>query len=214
MEPTLIFDYDGTIHDTLRIYEPAFRGAFAWLVENGYTKDFPVSRERIASWLGINSRDMWNSFLPQLPEEIKERASIMVGASMAERVRAGEASWYPGAEEMLDALKARGCRMVILSNCRISYRKAHWETFSMGRWFEKFYDCESWDFAPKTEIVKEIMKEFPGPYVVIGDRKGDLDCAKVCGGRAIGCLYGFGTPEELTEADVLAKDVSDIEKLV
>ena len=28
MRPFLIFDYDGTLHNTLKIYEPAFRAAF------------------------------------------------------------------------------------------------------------------------------------------------------------------------------------------
>ena len=34
--PSLIFDYDGTIHDTLRIYEPAVEQAFQWLRRQGY----------------------------------------------------------------------------------------------------------------------------------------------------------------------------------
>ena len=33
MGASLIFDYDGTIHDTLRIYEPALLRAFKWLEE-------------------------------------------------------------------------------------------------------------------------------------------------------------------------------------
>lgn len=31
MVKTIIFDYDGTIHNTLGIYEPAFREAYQWL---------------------------------------------------------------------------------------------------------------------------------------------------------------------------------------
>lgn len=30
---TLIFDYDGTIHDTLKIYEPAFREVYERLAD-------------------------------------------------------------------------------------------------------------------------------------------------------------------------------------
>ena len=33
MVKTIIFDYDGTIHNTLGIYEPAFREAYQWLAE-------------------------------------------------------------------------------------------------------------------------------------------------------------------------------------
>ena len=35
-----------------------------------------------------------------------------------------KAVWYPGAEEMLTALKNRGYHLVILSNCKASYREA------------------------------------------------------------------------------------------
>ena len=33
MIKTIIFDYDGTIHQTLGIYEPAFREIYQWLTE-------------------------------------------------------------------------------------------------------------------------------------------------------------------------------------
>ena len=33
MIKTIIFDYDGTIHQTLGIYEPAFRETYQWLTE-------------------------------------------------------------------------------------------------------------------------------------------------------------------------------------
>ena len=33
MKPTLIFDYDGTIHNTMVIYESVFRKNYEWLVK-------------------------------------------------------------------------------------------------------------------------------------------------------------------------------------
>jgi len=37
MTKTIIFDYDGTIHHTLGIYEPAFRETYQWLTEQKVT---------------------------------------------------------------------------------------------------------------------------------------------------------------------------------
>ena len=71
---------------------------------------------------------------------------------------------------MLTTLKNQGYYLVVLSNCKTAYRKAHWEEFGMKRWFERFYDCESYGFRPKTEIVQDIIREYPGPYLVIGNR--------------------------------------------
>ena len=83
--PALIFDYDGTIHDTMRIYRPAVRRAFQWLREQGHTVP-ETSDRQIASWLGMNTRDMWNSFLPEDQETIAAivRETCEKAAQMAE----------------------------------------------------------------------------------------------------------------------------------
>lgn len=214
MKPTLIFDYDGTIHNTMVIYESAFRQCFDWLVEQGHTEKQEISSDRIAGWLGMNSREMWDSFLPELPREWKETASRYVGAQMVEQINAHQAVWYAGAKEALDELKAEGYRMVILSNCKAAYRDANWKEFSMQRWFSAFYDCESYQFAPKTQIIQEIQKKYPLPFLVIGDRYSDLACAKACQSPFIGCKYGFGWEDELAGADALALTVGELPELV
>ena len=75
MKPLLIFDYDGTIHNTMGIYEPAFRKTQAMLEEEGLLSHEDVSYDRISGWLGMNSVDMWNDFAPDLSEDVKKRAS-------------------------------------------------------------------------------------------------------------------------------------------
>ena len=117
-------------------------------------------------------------------------------------------------EEMLTALKNRGYHLVILSNCKVAYRKAHWEEFRMERWFEQFYDCESYGFCPKTEIVQEVIRDYPGPYLVIGDRRQDLECARSCKSPFIGCLYGYGEKGELDGADYFVKSVEEITGII
>ena len=161
MTKTIIFDYDGTIHHTLGIYEPAFRETYQWLTEQKVTEEREIGSVEIAGWLGLNSKEMWNTFLPELDQSYKEQASRMVGDLM-------------------------------VSNCKASYREAHWKEFGMERWFDRFYDCESYRFRPKTEIVQEIIREYSGPYLVVGDRRQDLECARSCKSPFIGCLYGYG----------------------
>lgn len=210
MKRTLVFDYDGTIHDTMAIYGPAFREGYAWLTENGYAPRQDIPDARIAGWLGMNSRDMWDSFLPELPDRIKEEVSARVGRGMVERIGSHQARWYSGAKEALDKLRSDGYTMVVLSNCKKAYREANWEEFGMARWFREFYDCESYGFAPKTEIIREICKRFAPPYIIIGDRRSDMDCAAACKAPFIGCRYGFGRDGELQGADLFADLVTDL----
>lgn len=127
MVKTIIFDYDGTIHNTLGIYEPAFREAYQWLSEQNVVEEQKIETAQIAGWLGLNSKEMWDTFLPELDQRYKDQASAIVGDSMVRQIRKHRAVWYPGAEEMLTALKNRGYHLVILSNCKVAYRKAHWK---------------------------------------------------------------------------------------
>ena len=210
MKPTLIFDYDGTLHDTLHIYEPVMRDTYHWLAQAGYVEEKPLARERIASWLGLNAKEMWEDFQPQLADGIKEQAAKRNGDGMVARVRAHAARWYANAKSTLDLLKQSGYSMIVLSNCRISYREAHWEEFQMAQWFDCFYDCESYGFAPKTQIIKEILPEYQEPYVVIGDREKDLACARAANAAFVGCLYGYGSREELSGADALVMDIGEL----
>ena len=51
MVKTIIFDYDGTIHNTLGIYEPAFREAYQWLSEQNVVEEQKIETAQIAGWL-------------------------------------------------------------------------------------------------------------------------------------------------------------------
>ena len=213
MIKTIIFDYDGTIHNTLGIYEPAFRAAYQWLTEQTGIKEQKIESSRIAGWLGLNSKEMWDTFLPELDQRYKDQASKMVGNLMIRQIREHKAKWYPGAEKVLTTLKKQRYQLVILSNCKVSYRKAHWEEFRMERWFDRFYDCESYGFRPKTEIVQDIIQEYAGPYLVVGDRKKDLECARSCKSPFVGCLYGYGEKDELDGADYFVEHIEEIAEL-
>ncbi|MBR2511707.1 MAG: HAD family hydrolase [Firmicutes bacterium] len=232
MRPVLIFDYDGTINETMKIYMPGVRKAVGWLIEDCGIKVERPADEKIASWLGMNMDDMWADFLPGLDNELKMKAAHMVGKVMLEKTIAHEAAWYDGMEETLDGLKARGYDMAVLSNCGILYAQTQWEVFGMDRWFDAFFQCESFDNAPKEEIMKAIaldyekaaehtpVKSSGGPaghdrdFILIGDRDSDLYAAKGAAAPFIGCAYGYAAPGELDEADVSAGTPADILKAV
>lgn len=214
-KPLLIFDYDGTLHETFKIYEPAFRMGYKELVDNHILEEKYVSSETVASWLGTNLEEMWGSFAPELTVEQRDHASDLVAMHLLDMVLAGDAIWYEGVEEALTRLKEEGYTMVILSNCRISYRDSHWKCFNMGRWFDRFYDCETYNNIPKTEIIKSVLADYnTDKCIMIGDRAGDMAAGRAVGGGFIGCLYGYGAEGELDGADVLVNDISELPEAV
>ena len=121
MQDYIILDYDGTIHDTMRIYKKAFLKAYEWLVQEGKAVRREFDDSQISRWLGFNSKEMWNTFMPTLEEEYKTKASGMIGEFMVQQVIQGGASLYDGAEKVLEELKRDGNRLIFLSNCKEAY---------------------------------------------------------------------------------------------
>ena len=196
----LLFDYDGTLHETMRIYGPAFRMACEDLAARGLFEPRHDSDAEIAAWLGFSTPEMWRRFLPELPQPEKERSSRMIGGEMLRLVRAGQAALYPQAEATLAALKARGHTLILLSNCRRAYLQAHVQTFGLDRFFTACYCCEEFGDIPKYDSFPKIRARWPGDYVVIGDRFFDLEVAVRHDLPSVGCLYGYGSAEELSAA--------------
>lgn len=207
----LVFDHDGTIHDTMRIYGPAFRSIYKTLVKKGLASDVELSDEKIGSYLGMNVKDMWEDFMPQLPTEERQKAASAIGRLMMQYLNEGKARWYQGTEETLEILKQQGYHMVILSNCETDQGRQYFEAFQMERFFDKWYDCETYDFAPKSEIIKEIQKDYEKEieqYIVIGDRDSDREAALSINCPFIGCLYGFAKKGELDDSDALIENIT------
>ncbi len=198
---TIIFDYDGTLHNTARLYYSAIRGVCDKLAEDGFAEKKELSERQISRYLGMTPMQMWDDFMPDLPDEVKERASRMAGELM-ERNIYHDAQLYDGATELLEQLKANGCRLIILSNSYSSYIDAHRERFGLDRFFDDYFTAEEYGFTPKYKIVPIIMGKYPDrEYALVGDRSSDLEAAKKNGLPFAACLYGFGSELELSGSD-------------
>lgn len=214
----LIFDYDGTIHNSMMTYAPAFRDTMKWLSDNGYIAEKEYADSEISCWLGFNSTDMWNAFQPDLDRDIKEKVRKMLGENMAQRVENGEGALFDGVPGMFAALKEKGYNLIFLSNCRIHYMERHKRVFGLDRFFDAFYCCEEFDFIPKYEIFNTIKSQHKGEFIVIGDRFHDIETAVKHNLKSIGCGYGYGSADELSVADIIVNSPSEIpyavEKLI
>lgn len=207
----LIFDYDGTIHNTKCLYGNAVRKTLKHLASEGHVEYRDYSDEYLSKYLGFAPMQMWDDFMPTLPEDIKKAASSEVGEEMMHGIFSGKAQLYDGIENVLDTLKKRGCTLVILSNCKSEYLEAHREYFDLDRWFDSYFAAEDYGYIPKYEIFEYIKKKYPyDEFVSIGDRASDFEAGIKNGFTTIGCEYGFGTKEELSQCDTTVKSVWEI----
>lgn len=206
----LLFDYDGTLHDCVQIYAPAFRAAYDTLVSRGYVPARDWAEREISRWLGYSAQDMWNSFAPDLPQAEKDRCSQLIGAEMLRLTERGQAKLYPNIPDVLRTLKKQGYRLIFLSNCKRQYLEAHRRRFQLDRYFSAFYCAEDYGWQPKTTLFPVIQRQFPGRFAVIGDRFHDMEVAQRYGLKAVGCAYGYGTVEELRCADTIAQNPTEL----
>lgn len=207
---TIVFDYDGTIHDTSAVYIEAFKKNYAQLVREGYAQKREFRDGEITKWLGCTASEMWNTFMPSLPDAMKKRCSERVRAYMAELISAGKSRLYDGVKETLGALKAEGRQLVVLSNCAVGYMENHRRVFGLDSLFDGYFCAETYSFRPKYEIFEYIKKEYGGEYCMVGDRHHDFDAGRKNCSLTIGCAYGFGNDEELKGADVVIGSIREL----
>lgn len=205
---TLFFDYDGTLHDCIRIYAPAFRKVYQELVAAGITQPKQYLDQDISPWLGLPAQEMWEQFLPELAQAQKDYYGMRIGAEMFHLVSSGCAALYPGTEDTLHALREQGYRLIFLSNCQRGYMEVHRRTFHLTKYFSNFFCAEDFPGKAKWEIYQSVRHRFPGQHVMIGDRQKDMEIAQRFNLPAIGCTYGYGTPDELKTASHLISDVT------
>ncbi len=207
---TLIFDYDGTIHDSLAIYKPAFLKAYDYLVDQGLRPKRAFKDSEISRYLGMSPKEMWDDFGKDLDHKIKNKASTIITQEMAYRIENHQAKLYPNAMKVLKTLKDKGYNLVFLSNCKTNYMKHHNQTFKLFEVFDDMIAAEMFDFLPKHAILKKMIHRYKNPIAVIGDRIHDVKAAKENDLLMVGCLYGFSKDNELDGSDYYINDIKEL----
>ncbi len=210
---TIVFDYDGTIYNSASNYSDAFRHMYARMVADGQAEERIFKDEEITKWLGYSSKAMWEAFMPSLSKEDKTKYSLMIGDFVWERVHNKQAETYEGALETLKYLKNKGYNTIFLSNCGQRYMDVHTECFELNECFTQMYCVGNYDSQPKYKVFEIIKEQYPGEYLIVGDRFHDLEIARYHKAYTAGCLYGFAEPGELDGADIALSDIRELKKL-
>ena len=110
---------------------------------------------------------------------------------------------YPGVKELLQNLKARGCRLAVLSNKNQANTTAVVEHYFPGL-FE-----EAWGLSPERPAkpdptsalaLAEIMCLSPNRFLYLGDSAVDMKTARLSGMWPVGVTWGYRGRQELVAA--------------
>ncbi len=192
-----------------------------------------ITEEETRKWIGLTPKEAWKDLLTstihdypvshmdgesnRFPHDEIEYSIRYVGQLMNEAIKRGEARWYPDADRTLTVLKESGYSLFWLSNCTREYRDAHKEAFGLGRYFDEILCTEEFDYRPKHEIVRTLLETFPSIGMSVGDRAGDIEIGKkntLAEITTVGCLYGYGTEEELTGADFKIRSLEELPEIL
>ena len=209
------FDFDGTLCATEEDIKEAWR-------KTVHELDLDLARFERLYYTGPSIDDMVRLMWPERADEALVAA---VRAAFVVHYDSGgfpSTAPYPGVVAWLEALKARGDRIYIVTNKRFSatmaiVRKLGWENF-----FHDFYSADKYKDGPlgklrKPALLAQAMKEHhasAADSVMVGDTHLDIEAGRANGLHTIGCTWGYGTREELEKSgadEILDRPVSQPE---
>lgn len=200
----LIFDNDGTLVPSHETANPAIIEAFGlYCQREGLDLPLPTDA-RIRELTGQPGETFYRSLLPvHLADHAPALREFCLDIEVeAMRLRC---RFYPGIGPMLEALRGRGDRMALASHGGRRYIGAVAERLGYADLFSRIFYHGYEGLLGKGDMARRALDELgPGEGILIGDREADKLAAREAGIRFVGCLYGYGTPEELADADDLA----------
>ncbi|MDU6783510.1 HAD family hydrolase [uncultured Peptoniphilus sp.] len=210
---SIIFDFDGTLHNTIKIYYPAFSSGVEFLRNHGFAKDFELNEKNVSKFLGEKPNFAYDLIAKGADEKLKREVMALVGKKMDENIKNGLGKLYEGTIKVLEEL-SEDYDLYILSNCRESYLDTALDVYGIKKYFKKYFAAETYDFLPKEDIIKKERQKIKEEIIFVGDRHHDMEAARKNNIRSIFCTYGFGSEEEGKDASYKISSIGEILKLL
>ncbi|MBI3272078.1 MAG: HAD family hydrolase [Planctomycetes bacterium] len=211
-----VFDMDGTLSDSKdQALEAAVLGLTDFYRELGRPPRIPSPAE-VEPLIGMPSLDYFRALVPSDLHVHAERIRALVGGYEVAHLRAGRGRLYPGALELLAALRARGWGLALVSNCGRPYFEASLDGLALREPFDvRLCLDDGPSGTTKTDLVREALRRLGSSTgSIVGDRKYDLEAGRANGLSTIAVTYGFGRPGELATADHHAASLADVGRLL
>ena len=174
----VIFDVDGTLHDTFAWWAPIIRAGVARYAEqSGIHIDLPSAREAEAV-VGMKDAGVWAPFLPESHKDRWLELRAVVLPMEVEEVSRGVDYLFAGIREMLPHLRAIGVKVALASNCRSHYMAAMMEGQGLRELSDWQFCLDSPGVQTKTDMLRLACEAAGAERVVmVGDREPDHEAA-------------------------------------
>ena len=203
MKPVICFDWDGTLADSMQLCVEELRLALTRM-------GLPVPPDEVLRRCNGPTYEEAASIVG-VPEE-------RVGEYSAARLRAGLElcptvnHLFSGAREMLEALREKAV-LCVVSNGMEDYLNLCLRSFGVEDVFQR---TETFRHGrSKAQALAEVLADLGAERAwMVGDRLGDIEAGKANGIPTVATCYGYGTPEEWAAADLQARTVEELTRLL
>jgi phosphoglycolate phosphatase len=201
----LIFDLDGTLFRVETVTVPAVKTAFKSL---GLA---PPTKNRILSGIGKVTQRFYQELLPEGKRNLASVLQTIGSENEILLLRQGKGQLYSGTKKVLGHLRDNGYHLGLISNSSYKYFREIIQAFSLAPFFSHTLCAGETKGFQKRDLIRRIGNLLGGTKaIVIGDRKEDILAAKENGLKSVGCLYGYGSREELEAAEWKIEKIKDL----
>jgi len=210
----ILFDFDGTISDSGPSLVNCYRLA---IDELGLPR---TDDKTLESFIGPPLALTFSEYFG-LEGEAVEKAVETFRRIYREIGVVNATVMYPGVPEMLRAIRAGGKRTAVATSKPEVYAKQICEEYGIDGLFDlvagSIFDLTR---NHKSAVIKYVLEQLGvedrSRVLMVGDRKYDVEGAKLCGIDCLGVTYGYGSEEELLEAGAkyIAHSTGEAAKLI
>jgi phosphoglycolate phosphatase-like HAD superfamily hydrolase len=178
----VVFDVDGTLHDTFRWWAPVIRAGLARFAEtHGLRIEMP-SVAAAEAVVGMKDAGVWAPFLPEGQKHRWQELRSVVLPMEVEEVSRGVDYMFPGVRPLLAHLRRLGVKVALASNCRSVYMGAMQHGQGLAAATDWQFCLDSPGVTTKTDMLR-IARETAGAdrVVMVGDREPDHEAARALG---------------------------------
>lgn len=119
---------------------------------------------------------------------------------------------YEGIPEFLAQLKSAGVKIYIVTNKRHAPTQGIAKKLGWNKLFDGIWSYDSLEVKyKKPDLLARLLRELkidPKDAVMVGDTKGDVDSGKANGLTTVGVSWGYGSSEEIADADFVFDSAS------
>lgn len=199
----LLFDLDGTLWDSA----PAVAEAWNEVFQQEDPSLPLLTVDDIHGVMGMTMKEISEALYPDYHSPRRAAIFDRCCTYEVEYLYTHCGTLYPGFRPTLEALKAAGFDLAVVSNCQLGYIDAFLSSSGAA---DLFIDYEEWERTglAKGENIKLVMaRNGYSKGIYIGDTNKDREAALLAGIPFIHAAYGFG---KVPAADAVIGSLSDL----